>query len=294
MRGVHVMVAEIYKKDGHSDWAVIEEEKERKLPPLDCPPSGASSAAPDLLRGNQKSNSQKLECDFWAGQYNEVVASSKDGKTAEAIFWRIRAHNELARQAFSHLVQLPPSAEGHEMIAQMHFNRRDFAASTKEWQEALKFSPGNPYYRQGLAISLSSSGDYDGARQILEDLIKQAPDSAELNYWFGFTLLSLGDARKAIPFLEKGVDGDPTVLPAQRDLARAYMQVGQIEKAIPHLRAALPIDEQGSLYWQLAQAYRKSGQKELQQQMLEKFQQIQISAMAEKKKFEEKIEITPP
>jgi tetratricopeptide (TPR) repeat protein len=295
MRGVHAMLAEIYKKDGHADWAAKEEEKERELPPLNCNDAGVtSSVSPGVLRGKQSSNSQKLECNFWAGRYGDVVTSSKDIKTAEAYFWRTRAYNELARQAFSGLAQLPPSAEAHEMMAQTHFNRRNFAASTKEWQEALKLSPGNPYYRQGLAISLSSSGDYDGARKLLEELIKQAPDSAELDYWLGFTLLSLGDVEAAIPFLEKGVAGDPTVLPAQRDLARAYLRVGQIEKAIPHLKAALPIDEQGSLYWQLAQAYRKSGQRELQREMLEKFQQIQTSATAEKKKFEEQIEITPP
>jgi tetratricopeptide (TPR) repeat protein len=295
MRGVHARVAEIYRRDGHTDWAAVEEEKEGKLPPLDC--SGAGELALtglSALPPNHGNKSPKLECDFWAGRYREVIASPKEAKTAEAIFWRTRAYSELARQAFDRLAQLPPSAEAHEMMAKTHFSRRNYAASTKEWQDALKFSPANPYYRQGLAISLSASGDYDGARQLLEDLVKQSPDSAELNYWLGFTLLGLENPGAAIPFLEKGVAGDPTVLPARRDLARAYLRVGQTEKAIPHLKAALPIDEGGSLYYQLAQAYRKSGQRELERETLKKFQETESSAAAEKKRFEQQIQITPP
>ncbi|HVN80142.1 MAG TPA: tetratricopeptide repeat protein [Terriglobia bacterium] len=295
MRGVHAMLSEIYRRDGHADWAAKEVEKERKLPPLHCDGAGGVwNASSVLSRGNRNGSPQELECNFWAGRYQEVAALSKDSKTAEAYFWRTRAYSELARQAFSRLAQLPPSAEVHEMMAQMQFNRKNYDEATKEWQEALKLAPGNPYYLQGLAISLSCNGKYEGARQLLEDLIKQSPDSAELNYWLGFTLFSLEKVEAAIPFLEKGVEEDPTVLPAQRDLARAYLQVGQIDKAIPHLKAALPIDEQGSLYWQLARAYGKSGQIELQKEMLERFQQIKNSVTAEKRKFEEQKEITPP
>jgi hypothetical protein len=56
----------------------------------------------------------------------------------------------------------------------------------------------------------------------------------------------------------------------------------------------LPIDEEGGLYYLLAQAYRKSGQKELEREMLKKFQEIQGSATVEKKRFEQQIQITPP
>ena len=280
MRGVHSRLADIYRKEGHADWAALEDEKERKMAPLDC--------------GAPGNNSQRLECDFWAGRYREVEAASRNAKAAEEIFWRTRACSELARQSFDRLSRLPASAEGHELMAKLYFGRRNFGLSAKEWREALKLSPGNPYYRQGLAISLSASSDYEAAQQIMGDLVKESPDSAELNYWFGVTLLGLDKADAAIPFLEKGVKGDPSVLPAHKDLARAYLRVGQIEKAMPHLNAALPIDEEGSLYYQLALAYRRTGQKELEKQTLKKFQEIQDSAANEKKKFEQQAQITPP
>ena len=293
MHGVHATVAEIYRKEGHTDWAAIEEEKERKLPPLDCSHAGETSSAVVGAR-RLSSNSQKLECDFWAGRYSEVAALPKEFKTAEAYFWRTRAYSELARGAFDRLAQLSGSPEAHELMAKVYFGRRSFGLSAKEWREALKLSAGNPYYRQGLAISLSASSDYEAAREIMENLIKELPDSPELNYRFGLTLLGLDKPEEAIPLLEKGVEGDPTLLPAHKDLARAYLRVGQVEKAIPHLKAALPIDEEGGLYYLLAHAYRKSGQRELEKEMLAKFQEVQASATAEKKKFEQQIQITPP
>jgi tetratricopeptide (TPR) repeat protein len=215
-------------------------------------------------------------------------------QTAEDYYWRTRAYNELARQAFSYLADLPASAEVHELLAKIHFSQKSYDAAAKDWEEALKFSPDNPYYEQGRAISLSAAGNFETARPLLEKATKQSPDSAELNYWTGFTLLGLEKPEEAIPYLEKAVKGDPTVLQPQRDLARAYLRVGQVEKAIPHLKAALPLDNDGTLYYQLAQAYRKSGQKELEKEMLAKFRKIQSSSNIEKKNFEKSLEITPP
>ncbi len=302
MRGVHRAIAEIYRKAGHADWAAIEEERERQTPAIDCNQPSSSGADRVVSQSmarvrperEHEAMARKLECAFQAGQYGEVVTSSKGADSVEAIFWRTRAYNELARQAFSRLAQLPPSAEVHELLAKIHFGQKDYSGSAKEWEEALKLSPENLYYQQGLAIARSAGGDYDGAQQMMKDLIKQSPNSVELNYWLGFTLLGLEKPQDAIPFLEKAVEGDPNVLLSRRDLARAYLRVGQVEKAIPHLKAALPMDDDGSLYYQLAQAYRRTGQNEQERQMLHEFRAIQSSVKVERKKLEEQMQISPP
>lgn len=296
LHGIHTAIAEIYRKSRHGDWATIEEEKEHQLPPLSCTghqgarDEGASSATPS--RGDRGDSTRDLECDFQAGRYREILAVNS--QTAEQYYWRTRASNELARQAFSRLAELPPSGEVHELLAKIHFSQKSYADAAKNWEEALKLSPGNSYYQQGLAVSLAAAGNYEAARPLLEQETKRAPESAELNYWLGFTLLGLEKPQEAVPYLERAVRREPTVLPPQRDLARAYLRIGQLEKAIPHLRAALPLDEDGTLYYQLAQAYRKAGRKELEKQMLVKFREMQSSATAEKKNLEKNLEITPP
>ena len=301
LRGVHAAVAEIYRKTGHPDWAAQEEQQERGVSPQTCSDMasgrGLGAAGNDRAvepRTDARVRPQRLECDFRAAQYHELLAESKGVRNAETDFWRTRAYNELARQAFRRLAQLPPSGEVHELLAKIHFGQRNYPAAAKDWQEALKFSPESPYYHRELAISLSASGDHEHAQPLLSDLIKRSPDSVELNYWLGFTLLSLEKAEEAIPFLRKAVKGDPGMLESQRDLARAYLRIGVVKEAVPHLRAALPIDEDGSLYYQLAQAYRRTGQRDLEKEALVKFHEIQSSKTVEKKRREEQIRITPP
>ncbi|MBI1940551.1 MAG: tetratricopeptide repeat protein [Acidobacteria bacterium] len=303
LRGVHRAVSEIYRKTGHPDWATVEEERERTLPPLDCiVGERASPAMPGADRSDAASSSRlehdwdarRLECDFWAGRYRELIASARDGKTAESYFWRSRAYERLAAQAFGRLAQLPRSAEAHELLARIHFRRKRCLEAAKEWRQAVELSPGSIYYRKELAISLGCGGDLEGAQNLLEDLVKRSPNSAEVNYWLGFTLLGLHKGEQAIAFLRKVIEINPADLTAQRDLARAYLEVGQTEQAIPHLKAALPIDREGDVYYQLARAYQSIREQELATQMFEKFRELQDAAAAEEQAIRQRAEITPP
>ena len=275
--GVSPAVAEIYRKNGHEDWAAVEEDKERKLPAPSC--TGAPA---------------NLECDFRAGRYHELVSRHANPNSPETYYWRTRAYNVLALQAFSRLAQLPPSAEVYDLVAEIYSRQRKYGEAAREWQKALNVSPGNDYYRKQMAIALSKSGQYEEARPILEKLRRQAGDSVELNYWLGFTLLGLTRAGDAIPLLEGAVQRDPTGLSLHRDLARAYLETGQAEKAIPHLKSAVAGDKDGSIYYQLARAYRSVGQKELERETLKKFAAIQASESVEKQNIEEQARITPP
>jgi predicted Zn-dependent protease len=275
MRGVHAGLAEVYRKTNHPDWAAIEEERERAMPPPDC-------------------RVEKLECDFQVGRYLELLALSEGVKTPESYYWRTRAHNQLALEAFSRLGQLPPSAEMHELMAKMESHRRQYVESAREWREALKLSPGNPSLQEGLAVALYQAGDLQGARAMFEDLLKRQPESAELNYMLGDTLLNSQKPQEAVPYLKKAVTLVPGLLAAHGSLARACLALGEAEKAVPHLKAALPIDEDGSLHYQLGRAYQARGELALAREMLKKYQEIHNAQEVENKMVEKEVEITPP
>ena len=137
--------------------------------------------------------------------------------------------------------------------------------------------------------------EYDQARPLLEDLIKTQPESVALNYELGDTLLRGQDAApKAIPFLERAAQISPDDKAVHASLGRAYMRVGEPEKAIPQFKAALGLDEEGTLYYQLAQAYQKTGQRDLARQTMQKFRQISQAAEARKPQRLEEYQITPP
>jgi predicted Zn-dependent protease len=275
MHGVHSALADVYKDTGHSDWASVEEEKERQLPPPDCAV-------------------QKLECDFQAGNFIQIVEATEKSNTAEAYYWRTRAFNKLAVDAYSRLGQLPASEETHELKAKIESERRQYAEAAKEWRAALELSPGNRSVQKELAIALYRSGDLQGAETLFQELLRREPEATDLNFFYGDTILNSQKPQEAITYLEKAVKSDPQLLPAQRSLGLAYMQIGRPGEAIAHLKSALSIDEDGSVHYQLGRAYQAQGERELARAMLEKYQEMHRAQEAENKAVEREVAITPP
>jgi tetratricopeptide (TPR) repeat protein len=99
---------------------------------------------------------------------------------------------------------------------------------------------------------------------------------------------------EALPFLQKAVLRNPALLPAHASLARTYLALGQADKAIPHLKAALSVDEDGSLHYELGRAYQAHGQLELARQMLKQYQEIHSKQEADKQSLNQEMQITAP
>jgi len=275
LRGIHTQLAEIYRQTGHSDWAASEQEKEKNLPAPDC-------------------TARKAECDFFTGHYAEAIAAAGSHATPEALYWRTLAYNALANHAYAKLQQLPPSAESHQVTAMLRRTQSRYREEVEEWRQALKLAPHDADIETQLAVALIQIGDHEAARTILQRLVQGYPDSPYINYMLGDTLSKLQKPAEGIPYLETAVRRDPHLLAAQSSLARAYVQVGEGPKAIPHLKAALPIDDDGSLRYQLARAYTATGQLELAQQVMKEYQEIQKAKAAELQDSEKEVPIAAP
>ena len=275
LRGLHKALAEIYRQTGHPDWAETEKKKASQDPLPDC-----------VI--------QTLECHFIASRFSGLIAAAKGSNIPESAYWRSRAYNELALQAFTQLGQLPPSAELHELKAHIYNSQKRYAEGAGEWREALKLSPADVEIQKQLAISLKLGEDYTTALPLFQELLRQQPGSSELNYLTGDTLLALQRTEEAIPLLKRAVLHDPKSLVAHKSLARADLAAGKATEAIPHLKLALPTDEDGSLHFQLAQAYRASGKPELAKKTLAEYQAIQNSATAAREAAKRETEISAP
>lgn len=275
LRGIHSAVAEIYRATGHADWAAVEDEKEQELPPPDC------------VRNT-------LECAFLARKYDELLAAAQGQTTPESYYWGTRSYNAIAREAYTRLTNLPSSAPMEALLAKMEFQRRQYVEAVKHWQAALTFSPNDAYFKEQLAISLFQSADLDRARELFQELLESHPESSELNYYLGDILLKSQKPAEALPFLQKAASHDPALLPAHASLARTYLVLGQADKAIPHLKAALSVDEDGSLHYELGRAYQAHGQLALARQMLKQYEEIHGKQEAEKQSLNQEMQITPP
>jgi tetratricopeptide (TPR) repeat protein len=240
MRGLHTAIAALEREAGHAAEAGAEDEKERRLPAADC------ARAP-------------LECRFAEGKHHEVVRAASGSKTLAAAYWLARASNQLAGEAFRKLEALPPSAPLHEWRAGLLRDEGRYPESAEEWRKAMARAPRDDRLRQELAVTLRLNQDLTGAQAVLEEALREQPESALASYLLGDVLLARQQPEAAIPHLEKSVRLDPGLAHAQGALGRAYALVGRPADAVPHLEKALSVDEDGSLRLQLARAYRAAG-----------------------------------
>jgi tetratricopeptide (TPR) repeat protein len=277
LHGVHHALAGIYRETGHAEWADIEEQRERESPAADC-------------------FSESAECAFLAGRYEQVIAATDERGAGEArtLYWKNRSYRELALTAFSQLAALPRSPQIYELIAETDRLQGHYRQAAEELREALQLDPGNRRLEALLAAALWHDHDFETARPLLEALVAGDPASADLNFQLGDLLLQQEEAEKALSWLEKAVRLNPRLLAAHASLARAYVRNGRPAEAIHHFTVALPLDDDGSLHFQLARACERAGKPALAKEALGQFRSISAANATKKKLLENERQITPP
>jgi predicted Zn-dependent protease len=124
--------------------------------------------------------------------------------------------------------------------------------------------------------------------------VKTDPDSVDLRLLLGAALLKLQLPEQAVVHLKKAVTLQPKNLSADSYLAQAYVGLGRSREAIPYLEESLPVDQDGSLRYQLAQAYRSTGQLEKASAVLAEYARIKKSNEERDATLNKENEITPP
>ena len=78
-------------------------------------------------------------------------------------------------------------------------------------------------------------GDYEKAKPIMLKYLKQKPDDASRNYWYGICCMETGEKNKAIPYLEKAAS--KKIFKAYRALGEYYLEREDYQPAITNLEA---------------------------------------------------------
>ena len=275
LHGIHTALAEVYRKTGHAEWAAQEDAREAALPPPDCKAHAA-------------------ECEFIAGHDVQLMNLPRATATAETLYWQAKAANELALQAFFRLGQLPESVELHQLRAEIARGQGQHVEAAREWRAALALKAGNAPLERELAVTLFMAGDYASALEAARKLLKAQTSSPEMNFMAGDSLLRLEQPEQAIPFLRAALSADPRMLAADASLGLALSRLGKNAEAIPHLRKALELDDDGSLHFQLANAYRAAGDSERASVHMAKYQEIVKRNQEQKEEVAREAQIGPP
>jgi len=185
-----------------------------------------------------------------------------------------KQYQELARQAYNRLTELPRSRESCIHAAELRAESGEWVEAAKEWREALRIAPDDGRARSGLVRALYRARDYTAALALIDSLGKDGLDSAELKFLTGACWLNLEQPERSIPYLEEAIQADGYLLSAQAALGQALLRTGKAKEAIPHLQAALSIDEDGSGHFQLFRAYEAAGQTEAAKQALSDYKEF--------------------
>lgn len=182
----------------------------------------------------------------------------------------MKENTDMRQAASSDAAQIQRHARNAQLLRQ----QGKYRASVGEWREALALAPGDRELKRELAISLFLTQDYKGILPELQRMLKADGQSANLNFFVGDSLLETAHPDEAVPYLERALKLDRNMLPAHVALGLCYVHLQKPRQAIPHLKAGLSLDTNGSLYYELARAYRATGQAALAKQAMEKYQAL--------------------
>jgi predicted Zn-dependent protease len=263
--GIDEAIVALYEHSG--DEAKAAEHRARlKPPPTMCP-----AAAP--------------ACEFLAGRYLASVEAAGRRAEAPSLFWRTRAFNALATEAFARLDALPPSAEVHLVRAAIDRDQGRLLDAIAELKAGLALKPGDRAIEEELASALYESRNLEEALPLLARLAGPADAApADLAFFYGDALLQAQKVDEALPYLRAAHGRQPDAPVVRASLGRALLASGEAAAALPHLQAAAaaePPDSDGAVHYQLAQAYQRLGRGAEAKAALAEYQKRQAARAAE-------------
>lgn len=215
------------------------------------PPTGVSRLPPSGL--------ERMRELLKVGRYEEVTRMH-GVNGPEAIYLRGAAYRQLGLSILGRLMEeSPDTARAHQLLADSLHAENRFGEAAAEYEAALDRQPGDPVLLLSLANTRLREPKYRLATEAYRQVIAVAPANAEAFYNLGIALVAQNLHREALTPLRRALALQPDLRLAHATLGKALAALGEVEKAVEHLEAGASTDEDGTLHYQLFQAYRKLG-----------------------------------
>ena len=255
VRAVHEAMASVYEGAGHPEWAEIERRKAKALPEPDC--TAIESA----------------ECHFRAGRFDLVPPLAADSSPSD-LFWIARSHAGLAEDAFEKLTSLPESTESLTLVADLLASQGQFSNAADTCRRAIGIGGTSGELERRLAELLYFAKRVPEARPLLERFYRSDPHDPKWAAMLGNLLADEQDYEAAVPLLQfsLGLPGAPAT--ARLDLGRSFLALDRPREALPHLKSSLGLDTDGSIHYQLAQAFQRLGMREEAREALSQYRAL--------------------
>ena len=179
------------------------------------------------------------------------------------------------------------------LVADILASQQQFSKAADACARALAIRQGDGGLERQLAELLYLARRTAEARPLLERFLRSDDQDPRWPAMVGELLAEDQEYEKAIPLLENAL-ALPGAPPAVRlDLGRSYLALGDSEQAAMHLSASLGMDTDGSVHYQLAQAYQRLGMREQAREAMAKYQELNARNRSDTE-ASASLEITPP
>ena len=214
---------------------------------------------------------------FHQDDFESIIIRTATAKSAEDLYWRARASAAVARSTLARLALLPPSPEAHELAGLAYRRAARWEDSLAEYREAVALSPNDRSLQAELAKALWLGRHNEEAVTTLQPLVASDPASGDFEFELGDSLLNLGQPEHALPHLRRAAMLLPSDFAAQATLGRLLLAMGDNQAAVQALKRVADRDVEGSIHYQLANAYRNLGRTDLARRALARQKEIEQS-----------------
>ncbi len=220
-------------------------------------------------------------CSFYAGDFLTTSRIAERQKANPAtlvrgLYWETKADQKLAIATLTRAGEIDPnSPQMHVLAGDVFRQKRRWSEAEAEYRKALAIDPTKRGARLSLAIVLFTELKTDEALEITNSLLAEAPEDPEANLLAGEILVQGHKFEEAESYLTKCKNLDPDLVPRLHVLlGQVYAATNRISQAISEYKLGLASDADGSIHYQLARLYEKSGDKDAAEEEIRISQQL--------------------
>jgi tetratricopeptide (TPR) repeat protein len=183
----------------------------------------------------------------------------------------------LATDAAKTLITLEPeNPEFEYLFGTASLQRGDLDAARSALEQFVQKRPRDSRGCLALGMTFAAQRDkIEDARKRLRHCVEIDPSNFEARYQLGLSYKAQGDNKQATQLLEEVVKKAPNYSSALRDLGALYLENGEDVKARGLLERAVSISPQDAdIHFQLIRLYNRIGESALAKQHIEIFQKL--------------------
>jgi tetratricopeptide (TPR) repeat protein len=226
-----------------------------------------------------------VSCAYSTANYQPAAVAAQKlalnaATEAEGLYWETRSAQKLAAEALARASEIDSSSPRmHVLLGDIYRQRLYFPEAEQEYRKALALQPEDPGALFGLSLTLLVDSKMDETYGLAQVALKKNPDDPEFNAVMGEILCDRQDFSGAEPYLMKGLNTKPELIPhVHALLGRVYAGTNRTQQAIAELKLALSDDKDGRLHYQIGRLYLKVGDHASAQKAFEESHRIQKEA----------------